>query len=450
MDNFELPKVNEEEQPIEQNNQNVEQLNINNNEMNNNQNVPIENNSNDESAGNLIIYAIINIFIIFGFNYATIKVNTKIIIAIPICIIVLTFLTALKHKNRNDYPTGVLLGGIASGIITFVLSFKLDQDLFTHFAIVTSAMGVIGYTLSATLNGLLTKKNKTGVQILGPLLYFILLFGGGYYAYKKYPNTINNYLFYNKVEIVASTEEEFIIETLKVRYGQKFICGEELKPYLSELPRVEDTNITEIQNKITKDRRLMTVRYCTDENRNLFQVMSIEYNKTNNQYVIRDTYLNSLKVDVFKENLVEKLKLELKVANVKIYIYSKDNCLFYGDCVTDDYFENMENETNIDNQYKKSRELELKSVLGIEPLDFINKEGFKYQIQIYNDFSNTPKEQLAAIAENILRILNDNGYKNTSGYNIEIYNIDLEGLQTKLLTASGEAGESFANPTYKE
>ncbi len=463
MDNFELPKMNEEQQPEEQNNQNVEQINMNNNvnnnevntnevnnNMNNNQNIPSNPEKNDESAGNLIIYAIINIFIIFGLNYVTVKVNTKALIAIPICIVVLTFITALKHKNKNDYPTGVLLGGIASGIITFLLSFKLDQDLFTHFAIITSAMGVVGYTISATLNSLIVTKNKTGVQILGPILYFVLLIGGGYFVYQKYPNKVNKYLYYNKVEIVASTEEEFISETLKLRYDLKFICGEELKPYVKDLPPVTDDDITAVQPKITKERRLMTIRYCTDENKNLFQVLSIEYNKTKNQYVVRDTYINKTKIDVLKEDLVEKLKNELKVDNVKIYMYAKDNCLFYGDCVTDDYFENMEKETNIDNQYNKSKELELKSKLLMEPLEFVNKEKFKFQIAIYKDFDGTPLEQLQAVVNNTLNVLNNNGYENTSGYVIEVFDVNPDDLQKKLLVATGEAGDSFANPVFKE
>ena len=442
MNEFDLPKVNEENQ--EQPN-NIEEVNKVEELV---PEQPIIEQPNQEGAGSLILFTIMNALIIFGLHYATLNYTTKALYAIPIVIVVLTIITAAKYQKKNDYPTSLLLSGVLCGIVTFLLSFKLDQDLYTHYAIITAATGIIGYTISATINGLIANKNKTGMQILGPILYIGLLIGGAYYAIQKYPNQVNKYLFYNKAEIIATTEEEYIKEILKIRYGQKFICDKELRDYVGSLPRKED-DITKVQNKITKERRLMTYRYCIDENKNLFTVTSTEYDKSKNQYIVQDTYLDTLKLDVIKEELTTLLKDTINPTNIKIYMYSKNNCLFYGDCATNEYFDNLANENDIEKQFSKSKELDFKKQLTLSPKEFVNNNSFKYQINIYGNYESIPDNQLAENVDKILDALNNEGLKNTSGYEIEIYTNYAGDLQVKLITAEGKSGNSFADPDVK-
>ena len=452
---FELPKVNEEELPkeveqpqqqeqVEQPQQEVEQLEQQPEQNNNNIN---NNHVNQEGAGKLVLLTIINALIIFGIHYSVQNYNIKILYALPVVIVVLTIITAGMYKEKNDYPTSLLLSGVLCGSVTFLLSFKLDQDLYTHYAIITAASGILGYIVSASINSLLTKKNKTGMQVLGPIVFLGLLVGVGYYLYNKYPNKINEYLFYNKAEIKASSEEEFISEVLKIRYGQKFLCGEELAQYKNKFRTSDD--ITQVQNKITKDRRLMTVRYCTDENSNLFTVMSTEYNKSANQYIVLDTYLDNIKLATIRDELAAKVQEKTNAKRVKVFLYPSENCSFYGDCTTNDYFENYEKETNVENQYKRSKELKFDKYLSLEPKQFVNQLEFKYQIFIYNNYRNYQPEQLQEVINNTISVLNESGLKNNSGYIIEAYDSPTEDYQQKMISATGAKGDTFANPEIK-
>ena len=67
-------------------------------------------------------------------------------------------------------------------------------------------------------------KNIKALQTIAYLLFFALLIGGPYLAYKKWPTEFNQYIFYQQNEVVAQTYEEYVTKTLKARYGVDFNC----------------------------------------------------------------------------------------------------------------------------------------------------------------------------------------------------------------------------------
>ena len=456
MNEFDLPKeVKEDPNKIETEesiNGNIEQQPQNNNAENmsmqsliNNNNE--QNNTNNNNSSKLIIYAILNAIIIFILNYSWVNHNKYIAFALPVYVVIFGFITAIKYQKSNDFPTSLLLGGVLCGIITFLISIKAeDSELYTHYAISSAACGILGYTLAAVINGLITNKQKTGVQILGSLIYFAALIGVPYYINKKYPNIINNYVLYHRTEIIAKTENEFITETLKNRYGIKFVCGKDI----SNVKGFEnDRDIVGETSQIDQDNRLLTVRKCIDENNVQFDAISIEYNKSKIQYIVEDTYFEITKMEVEKENIIKLIKGAISVESVKVYMYPKKNCHFIGDCIdTDEYFEIYETENNFNNLYENSKSIDLRKYVSDSSKDFINNFGFKYQIFVYGKYQGMDEGSAFALVESIISTLNDNNYKNNNGYEIIIIDTSNKDLQRKVLSVKGEASTNkyFENP----
>lgn len=478
--NDNLPKIREEYEENQTNHQpDVAGNNFDNNRLNENQNNSVDFNNNNynqlgntiddkqtnqqdnqqnnqiiepqqESAATLVKFAIINAIIIVVCNILVTRGIKYGIFAIPILIIVFTIATASKYKEKNDYPTSVLLSGVFSGIVMFIISIvSKDVELYTHLAIVCAASGIIGYLISAVTNSLLSSKEKTGVQILGGLLFYALIVAGPLYLYKTKPNFINQYVFYNKTEIIAKTENEYITETLKVRYGIKFVCGEEI----SKVKGYEDnTEVVKVKSQIDQDNKLLTTRTCIDENANEFQVTSIEYNKSKVQYIVQDQYLEETKLAQEKNELIEMIKDVTGASQVKVFLYPQKNCHFIGDCIsTSDYFEIYEEENDFNKMFEASKVIDLRKYVSLEPKELINEYQFKYQIFVYGKYLDRVQSDLMDMIQKILDKLNEKGYKNTFGYEVIVLDVTNKELQQKLISVYGQSNDSksFTNPVIE-
>ena len=120
-----------------------------------------------------------------------------------------------------------------------------------------------------------------------------------------------------------------------------------------------------------------------------FTVVSTIYNEGENQYIIKDGYLDKLYIEKAKTELAAKIKSISSASNVKISLYPDSKCYFIGDCEAN---ENYNKETNIDNLYNYSKELKLDNYLNLSKEDFINKYQFKIVIIVKGDYDDFGSE----------------------------------------------------------
>lgn len=398
---------------------------------------------NEGTAGPLILAAVINALAIFGIIYGYLNINNLIIFALPAFIVVLTIIFAIKQKNKSAYPQGVLVGGILAAIVSFGLSvINLEQsDLYMYYTIVSVATGVLGIILSSIITTLLTDiKNVKALKTIGYLLVIGAYVGVPFYLYKTYPEELFKYVFFKQIEVVAETEDEFILKTLRNRYGENFTC-----------------DVTKIKHAIDQKKQRMTIRPCTSANGTEITVQSFEYEPSLVQYTIIEDYLDKRYFNQLKEELETKVIQTTMASSVQISLYSSENCNLVGDCVDcEEYLQNKNELNDRKNQYEASTKLNFQKDLTINAVDFANNGKYKYVIIINGNYAGYQSAAFDDIINKTLTTLNGYGVKNTYGYEITIKSGQSLGgnetYNTEVYKVKGKASDdnTFKNPIIVE
>ena len=398
---------------------------------------------NEGTAGPLILAAIINALAIFGIIYGYLNINNLIIFALPAFIVVLTIMFAIKQKQKSAYPQGVLVGGILAAIVAFLLSIvKIEQsDLYMYYTIVAVATGVLGIILSSIITNILTDiKNVKAMKAIGYLIVIGAYVGVPFYLYKTYPEELFKYVFFEQIEVVAETEDEYIIKTLKNRYGENFTC-----------------DVTKIKHAIDQKKQRMTIRPCTSENGTEITVQSFEYEPSLVQYSIIEDYLDQRYFNQLKTELESKVQIATMANSVQISLYSKENCNLVADCVDcEDYLQNKNELNDRKNIYEASTKLNFQKQLTVNAVDFANNGEYKYVITINGNYAGFHETAYADIINKALTELNGNGVKNNYGFEITLKSSQTLGssetYNTEVYKVKGEASDdkTFKNPIVME
>lgn len=370
---------------------------------------PVEN-----TAGPMLLMTIFNGLAILGITYAYLNYNKMLIVGLPAFVVLMAIIFAIKDKKKSDHPQGVLIGGIVSGAIMFLLSMvKPEQsDLLMYYTIVAVATGVIGTIISSSITTLISDfKNIKALQTIGYLLLFAALIIAPYFIYQKFPEEVHKYVFFEQIEVVAETEEEYIIKTLKNRYGETF------------------TNVNDNDNKplhqINQQNQRLTRYQYESESGIKINVDSIEYEPSKVQFTIVDDYLEQRYYKQLKEDLANKITTATGVSTVKVSLFSDINCNFIADCVEcDEYYENKEEYDDIHKMYETSTKLNFQKDLTINSIDFVNSGKYKYVLVITSNYTGYQVSAYDALIEKALTTLNTNNIKNTYGYEIILRNVD--------------------------
>lgn len=390
------------------------------------------------SINQLLFFAILNAIIIFASLYLTVNKTMYAFLAIPILVIIFSIFSSLKDKKESQYPSSVMVGGITVAIITFIISVTKEQemDLWNYYAMAGAAIGFVGLILSSIINKIIVApKEITGIQGLGYIIFFVALIGGPIYLSKNYHEEFYRLVFHTQVEVVAETESDFIIKTLKARYNTDFTCDEKT-----------------VKNEFDDStKRKQTHRTCQDQNNNQVIVLSIAYNEGSKQYIIRDNYLDILFLNDHKKLISDSITSTTGASSTDVYLYPKENCLFYGDCKDcDNYWQEHSQIYNADNQYKSSTKHNFSNFLNEDAKTFINSNEFTFIIEIKGSF-NTLTADYSSIINNTLSKLNQLGYQNNYGYVISIFNEEssLSGFETSSLVYKVK-GETTSDKTFKD
>lgn len=406
---------------------------------------------NASETNQMLIFVVINALLIFASLYFTLNKTRAALIAIPVLLVILTIYNAVKYREKSSYPASIMVGGILVAVITFIMSMthESQMDLWTCYAIISAIIGFLGLMGGNIITKVIYDfKNIKAVQTIGYILFFIAIIAIPMYLQENYHEEFYKWLFNDQVEPAAETETEFVIKTLKQRYGHNFTCG----TYANSTAELEK-RLTEgkYDSKINQNNRLVSERHCLDEQKNDIIVRSTAYNEGSVQYIVQDDYIDELFIYDTKTSISNELLTATGSKEVDMSLYPEENCYFYGDCADcDEYYENYEKENDYNNQYKVSTKLNFTNELSKTPKDFINSNKFKYIINISGSFGVT-NDDYSVIIDNVLNRLNSMGYKNTYGYIISIYNINSNGgFSTKALVykvkGSTNTEQTFSNP----
>lgn len=391
-----------------------------------------ERKSNNKS----MLLIIFNAIIILVLLYCMLNINNLFLIAIPIYIILMSIIKGISEKNESDFPLAILVGGMLSGVVSFIISIiKSDMvDTYTHYAIASVLTAFIGFIISGIVTRVVYDfKNIKALQTIMIIAFFVALFGGPYYLYTKYPEEFNKTVFLKRTEVVAETESEFILKTLKNRYNLEFTCEDKAKNYI-------DTQ-----------KQRVTTRTCYDPDKIEFLVTSTTYDETNVLYTIKENYFEVLYLSEAKENLIAEIKNLTGATNVSISLFPKEKCNLIGDCVdSEEYYQNYEKENDRQNLYNYSKDLNLTNYLNLSKEEFINSYEFKFYIQIYNNFGGITSSNYENIINNTLNVLNSSGYKNTSGFEITLKNSAEVNKEVYKVEGSKSDDKTFKNPQIVE
>lgn len=398
---------------------------------------PLKKDENENTAGGLIAMAVLNALGIMAIIWLYLNKNKLIIFALPAFVIILSIICAIKDKKKSDHPQGILVGGILAAIISFGLSVvKVEQsDLFMYYTIVSVATGIVGTVISNCITTIISDfKNIKAMQTIGYILLFAALIAAPIYVYKTYPEELYKYLFFEQIEVVAETEDEYILKTLKNRYGETFTCSDKVK------------------NQIDQQQQKLTVRECNSATGIKTTVKSIEYESSKVQYIIVDDYLDQRYYKQYKEDLSEKLKTVTGANSIIIGLYTDINCNLIADCAEcEEYFANKAELNDRKNQYELSTKLNFQKDLTVSAAEFVNKGKYKYVITINGNYVGYQDAAYADMITKVLNSLNSNGIKNKFGYEITIKNASSLGdTGTYNTTAYKVKGTTNEELTFKD
>ena len=395
-----------------------------------------ENQISTEKTNKIFMGAFFSAIVFIVLLYLMINKNKLIIIGLPIYVIIYSLIKAGTEKKESSAPMSVLFGGFIAAVFSFIGSMIFKEELkeFMNYATLACiAVAFIGTIISSVTTNMITNKGETkAVGTIGYLLFFALIFVGPYFAYKKYPEPILKYVFNEKNTVVAGTEDEFIIKTLKNRYGINFTCSNEVQSFLDE------------ENKLIKQKS------CTDPSGTEFIVLSTEHNINKVEYIIKDSYLDVKLLSPLKSKLESELKLVTNANSVTVLMYPKEFCSFLGNCVENDQFiKNYKKENDLDNQYEYSKNLNLKKYVDLSGQEFANAYGFGYSITLYGNYSSLVDSKHQETVDSVLKALNTSGYKNNNGYIITLKQDDDYKQVVYRVEGKASSDGQFKDPVIK-
>ncbi|MBE6145425.1 MAG: MFS transporter [Firmicutes bacterium] len=376
---------------------------------------------------------IINAIVIFALFYFTVNKNTLISAGVPIYIILGSIIFAILDKKKSEFPTSVVIGGMVSAVVCFVVSMLYEEqmDLWTYYTAACALTGIIGLMISNIVTSLLTNiKNIKALQTIGYLIVFALIFGVPYLAYKKWPTEFNQYIFYQQNEVVAETYEEYVTKTLKARYNVEFNCDFQNKSY----------------HKTEKNEIMTTLTCKTSVIDTPINIRTIPYNESKVQYTIIDDFLEQVYLKEIKTLISNKVKQSTGATSVITYLYPKDKCIFAGDCADcEDYYDNYSKINDPKNRYEISSSINLSKYMGLSTEDFItkfiNENEYKVILNIkgaydkdYTDFKTLQQKTLTG--------LNELKLKNTYGYEINFFDTSKTSFETKVNNTIGKTNDT--------
>lgn len=376
---------------------------------------------------------IINAIVIFALFYFTVNKNTLISAGVPIYIVLGSIIFAILDKKKSEFPTSVVIGGMVSAVVCFVVSMLYEEqmDLWTYYTAACALTGIIGLIISNIVTSLLTNiKNIKALQTIGYLIVFALIFGGPYLAYQKWPTEFNQYIFYQQNEVVAETYEEYVTKTLKARYNVEFNCDFQNKSY----------------HKTEKNEIMTTLTCKTSVIDTPINIRTIPYNESKVQYTIIDDFLEQVYLKEIKTLISNKVKQSTGATSVITYLYPKDKCIFAGDCADcEDYYDNYSKINDPKNRYEISSSINLSKYMGLSTEDFItkfiNENEYKVILNIkgaydkdYTDFKTLQQKTLTG--------LNELKLKNTYGYEINFFDTSKTSFETKVNNTIGKTNDT--------
>ena len=376
---------------------------------------------------------IINAIVIFALFYFTVNKNTLISAGVPIYIILGSIIFAILDKKKSEFPTSVVIGGMVSAVVCFVVSMLYEEqmDLWTYYTAACALTGIIGLMISNIVTSLLTNiKNIKALQTIGYLIVFAIIFGGPYLAYQKWPTEFNQYIFYQQNEVVAETYEEYVTKTLKARYNVEFNCDFQNKSY----------------HKTEKNEIMTTLTCKTSVIDTPINIRTIPYNESKVQYTIIDDFLEQVYLKEIKTLISNKVKQSTGATSVITYLYPKDKCIFAGDCADcEDYYDNYSKINDPKNRYEISSSMNVSKYMGLSTEDFItkfiNENEYKVILNIkgaydkdYTDFKTLQQKTLTG--------LNELKLKNTYGYEINFFDTSKTSFETKVNNTIGKTNDT--------
>ncbi len=380
----------------------------------------------------IIPLILINAIVIFGIFYATVNVNVLISAASVGYVFLGAVIFAIKDKKKTEFPTSVLIGGMAAAVVCFIISMLSEDgmDLWTYYTTACAVTGIIGIIVANIITKILTdRKNIKALQTIGYLLFFAALLGGPYFAYQKWPTEFNQMIFYQKNEVIAETYEEYVLKTLKARYGIEFTC-----------------DFANKANHKTERNELMSTLTCKDPNKNTIQLKTIPYVESSNQHTIIDNFIETIYLKEIKEAISANVKQVTGATVVDTYLYPKKGCMFVGDCADcEDYYKVYKDVNDPQKRYEISSKLNLSKYLNLSTEEFINQyinaNDYKVILHIKGvyDENNT---NFAPLLDQTFTALNNSKLKNTYGYEITFFNFKAETYSTKEHFASGTTNDT--------
>jgi hypothetical protein len=398
-----------------------------------------ENKEANKKLATITVFSFFNAILIFALFHVAYNVKDIAMLAIPVIPILGTIYYSLKNKKESVFHTSVLIGGMTSAVIAYLLCLikKDTSDYWMHVAISCAIGAFVSFLVCSVIHTIITNgKEIKALGYIGIILFFAALVGVPYYFYSKNPEEIYKMIFRKTTEVKAETEFEFITKTLKNRYGIDFECQS-----------------TKYKTDVQKGRKI-SQRTCNPKNNVDIKVtvLSLAYNEGANQYIITDDYLDIVKLGDFRSNHAKAILEETSGTKVNLYIYPKENCKFIGDCAEcDEYFANYKDEMDIDKQYAASSKADYSSYLNMDAKDIVNSGEFKYVINVIGKYGNVMDP--SSIVNTVLSYLSKQGLKNSYGYQITIYETDDTGdTQKEIFKVTGEATNdtTFANPKVVE
>lgn len=388
----------------------------------------------NENKGTLM-FSIICAIITYLSLYFTINKSELFIFIIPAYIVLGTIISAIKKKKESIFPNTILVGGMIVAVLTFAMSMAQEEnmDMWTYYTVAGAVVAFIGLIVSNMITKLIVDhKNVKALETIGYFGFFAIVVAVPIYLYSNYRTEFYRFVFQKQTVVEAETEEEFVMKTLKARYNLEFKCDSSKE-----------------KHSLTKDNRKVVTRLCSDEFSNTFQVNSIAYNEGSTEYVVIDTYMDTMFINNIKDSIQTELKKVTTADEVNVALYPEKNCTFIGDCIDcEEYFEIYQKENDIEKQFKVSTELNLKQYLTMNQKDFINTQKFKVIVEVKDQY-DTLTVNYDEIINNILNSLNQQGYKNTYGYEITLFHKFDTSSDSLLKTVFKVKGKTNTDKQFK-
>lgn len=388
------------------------------------------------AANKSLFFIILTSAITYLSLFLTIQKSEIFIFIIPIYIILGTIISAIKNKKESTFPITIMVGGMVVAVLTFIMSMIQEEqmDLWTYYAIAGAVVAFVGLILSNMITKLIAdRKNVKALETIGYFLFFAAVIFVPVYLYTNYRDIFYKFVFQKQTVVVAETEEEFVMKTLKNRYNLNFTCDS-----------------TKEKHSLTKDNRKVVTRVCSDDYGNKMEVNSIAYNEGSTEYVVIDSYMDTLVLNQIKKSLINEITNITNADEVNISLYPEKNCTFVGDCVDcDEYYEIYQTENDIENQFKVSTELNLKKYLTMSEKDYLNSQKYKIIVEVRDQF-DTATVDYSLIVNNILNNLNKQGYKNNYGYVISLTHKYDSSEDSLVKTIYKVIGQTNTEKTFKD